>query len=91
MNKEKIETIIGEYIINTYFIDDGIYEKNNYLSDYLSSLEMVEIAMFIEERFGIAVPDDVWVEWRHLSDATEYVYNALKQTKNENDNGTNMA
>lgn len=28
---------------------------------------------FIGERFGIAVPDDVWVEWRHLSDATEYI------------------
>ena len=73
MRSEEIKSIIVDYIFEMYTVDESIHEPTSRLSDYMSSLEMVEFVMFLEDRFDIQIPDDVWPDWEYLTDMLKYV------------------
>ena len=73
MGSEEIKSIIVDYIFEMYTVDESICEPTSRLSDYMSSLEMVEFVMFLEDRFDIQIPDDVWPDWEYLTEVLKYV------------------
>ena len=69
--KEEIKKIIAKQLrIDASKISDS----SNLLDDLgVDSLEMIEVVMAIEERFGLSVPDEDLVKLKTVDDAVAYI------------------
>ena len=69
--KEEIKKIIAKQLrIDVSKISDD----SNLLDDLgVDSLEMIEVVMALEERFGLSVPDEDLIKLKTVNDAAAYI------------------
>lgn len=59
MDQEKIISDIKKYIEQNILSEDVMIDGNTELSDAgIDSFSIVEIILFIERKYGVAIPDD---------------------------------
>ena len=65
---------VKEIIIDTLKFDGEVTMDSDLTEDLQAdSLDAVELAMALEEEFGVAIPDDVLPTMKTVSDLVEYI------------------
>lgn len=70
MNKEQIEKTINKFLINEFEIDESVIFSSALIKDDLriDSLEAVDLAVFINETFGVKLRAEDFKQMRTLQD-----------------------
>lgn len=74
MRDEVLEIIASQLKIEPGTISDGMYIMEDLEAD---SLDVVEMLMAIEDRFGVIVPDDVITDLKKVEDIINYISGKL--------------
>ncbi len=78
MNIDKVKEIIKQQLcLDTMPSPDETLQELG-----ADSLDKVQILLFCEEEFGIAIPDDAWNEIKSVNDIIEYIEKATKSSIN---------
>ena len=72
---------VKKMLANQLNIDVKKIEENSRLVEDLGadSLDMIEMLMTLEEKFGITIPDEKTSELKTVADIASYIDNAKKQ------------
>jgi len=72
---------VKKMLANQLNIDVKKIEENSRLVEDLGadSLDMIEMLMTLEEKFGITIPDEKTSELKTVADIANYIDNAKKQ------------
>ena len=72
---------VKKMLANQLIIDVKKIEENSRLVEDLGadSLDMIEMLMTLEEKFGITIPDEKTSELKTVADIASYIDNAKKQ------------
>ena len=75
MTNEKILGVLAEIVNEVAGVENSeITPEKSFVDDLdIDSLSMVEIAVQVEDRFGVKVPDDVLGNLKTVGDAVDYV------------------
>ena len=75
MTNEEILSDLADIVNEVAGVDpDEVTREKSFVDDLdIDSLSMVEIAVQVEDRFGVKVPDDELVNLRTVGDAVDYV------------------
>lgn len=75
MTNEEILSDLAEIVNDVAGVDPGeVTREKSFVDDLdIDSLSMVEIAVQVEDRFGVKVPDDELANLRTVGDAVDYV------------------
>ncbi|MDQ3886757.1 MAG: acyl carrier protein [Actinomycetota bacterium] len=75
MTNEEILSDLALIVNDVAGVDPGeITREKSFVDDLdIDSLSMVEIAVQVEDRFGVKVPDDELANLRTVGDAVDYV------------------
>ena len=75
MTNEEILGILAEIVNEVAGVENSEITLEKSFVDELDidSLSMVEIAVHVEDRFGVKVPDDVLANLKTVGDAVDYV------------------
>ncbi|MDQ4032160.1 MAG: acyl carrier protein [Actinomycetota bacterium] len=78
MTNEEILGVLAEIVNEVAGVETGeITPDKSFVDDLdIDSLSMVEIAVLVEVRFGVKVPDDVLANLKTVGDAVDYVAKA---------------
>ncbi|MBP5334846.1 MAG: acyl carrier protein [Bacteroidales bacterium] len=78
---QKIYAAVAEIIADKLGVSESeITEKANFVSDLgADSLDVVELVMEIEKRFGIQIPDHDAEGFKTVGDAVEYLAGKLNK------------
>lgn len=82
MTKEKIREIVTNIIddIVSFQIDN----KDNFDDIGIDCLDKVEIAMEIECKFNIIVPEEDWNDINNISQTVDYIDGIINNVQNKN-------
>lgn len=66
---------IKETLADELCMDSAEFEKslNNKMSDYVDSLEKIEVAIALEDKFNIRIPDSTIEKWDTIQDTVNTV------------------
>jgi acyl carrier protein len=56
--KPEIPSVLREYILKEFKVQEGLEEKTNLKEAGLDSLDIVNLLFAIEEKFGVKIPDE---------------------------------
>ena len=56
--KTEIPSVLREYILKEFKVQEGLEEKTNLKEAGLDSLDIVNLLFAIEEKFGVKIPDE---------------------------------
>ncbi len=75
MTNEEILSDLALIVNDVAGVDPGeVTREKSFVDDLdIDSLSMVEIAVQVEDRFGVKVPDDELANLRTVGDAVDYV------------------
>ncbi|MGH3870772.1 MAG: acyl carrier protein [Pseudonocardiaceae bacterium] len=75
MTNEEILSDLAEIVNEVAGVETGeVTPDKSFVDDLdIDSLSMVEIAVQVEDRFGVKVPDDVLGNLKTVGDAVDYV------------------
>lgn len=75
MNNEEILGVLAEIVNEVAGVETSeITQDKSFVDDLdIDSLSMVEIAVQVEDRFGVKVPDDELANLKTVGDAVDYV------------------
>ena len=78
MTNEEILGVLAEIVNEVAGVETGeITPDKSFVDDLdIDSLSMVEIAVQVEDRFGVKVPDDELANLKTIGDAVDYVAKA---------------
>ena len=78
MTNEEILGVLAEIVNEVAGVETGeITPDKSFVDDLdIDSLSMVEIAVQVEDRFGVKVPDDELANLKTVGDAVDYVAKA---------------
>jgi len=83
MEKDKIVTIIDDFLIEELEIEEDLIAPSAKLKDDLGieSLDFVDIAVVIEKEFSFKVKGEEMADVKTLQDLYDYIYNYLNKNK----------
>jgi acyl carrier protein len=75
VTNEEILGILAEIVNEVAGVENSeITPEKSFVDELdIDSLSMVEIAVHVEDRFGVKVPDDVLANLKTVGDAVDYV------------------
>lgn len=79
MNSEEILEQVKSIIVEQLGVrEDQVVERARFIEDLSAdSLDIVELIMQFEEKFGLKIPDDVVQEMSTVGDAVNYISKEL--------------
>ncbi len=79
MNSEEILEQVKSIIVEQLGVrEDQVVERARFIEDLSAdSLDIVELIMQFEEKFGLKIPDDVVQEMSTVGDAVKYIAKEL--------------
>ncbi len=82
MEKEKIVTIIDDFLIDELEIEEELNPDAKLKDDLgIESLDFVDIAVVIEKEFGFKVKGEEMVDVKTLQHLYDYIYDYLNKPK----------
>lgn len=82
MTNEEILSDLADIVNEVAGVDTSEVTREKSFVDHLDidSLSMVEIAVQVEDRFGVKVPDDELANLRTVGDAVDYIAKSEPKT-----------
>lgn len=71
MTREEIRNEVADYIVSALGVKDDIRRNGVQLSSYMDSLDDVMLVMWLEQQYGIQIPDIP--HWNFLDDVVDVV------------------
>lgn len=84
MTKEKIEEIVRSIIDDIVPIEIDDKNKDDFDDIKIDCLDKVEIAMEIEYRFNINIPDEDWNNINSISQTVEFINGIINNVQDKN-------
>lgn len=84
MTKEEIKELIN--IIINEDLSVHIKDKDSDIFEHIGmdSLDKVELAMGLEERLKVVIPDEEWNDINSISQTIDYIYGKINNVQNNN-------
>jgi len=83
MQKQEIANIINDFLINEFEIDESKLVPDAHLRDDLGleSLDYVDIAVIVEEKFGFKIKGEEMGDVATLDMLYDYIYNRTNKNQ----------